>query len=149
LRLQLSAGFFALPKRMKHQPHILIVCTDPALMQVRKLVLGTYFQVKTAGRVSEAAEILSGDGIDLVVLCETLSDRDRSELMRIAADMQSRALKLSLLRPESDHQEALVEQPMAITRGPLQLLKECADTLGVILTPAQRGRVGGPLSGQV
>jgi len=149
LRLQLPAGFVVLAKPMTRQPHILLVCTDPALTQVRKLVLGTYFEVRTAGRVSEAADILSGDDIDLMVLCETLSNRDRTELIHIATETRSRALKLSLLRPEADHQEALVEQPITFTRAPLQLLKECADTLGVVLSPTQRTRTSGPLSGSI
>jgi hypothetical protein len=123
---------------MKPPPHILLVCSDPALMQVRKLVLGTYFDVRTAGRVSEAAEILSGQDVELMVLCETLSNDDRSRLVRLVEEAHSRVLLLSLLRPEANHQEAVLEQPLAVTRGPLQLLKECADTLGVILSQNHR-----------
>jgi len=123
---------------MKGQKHILLVCTDPALMQVRKLVLGTYFDVRTAGRISEAADILSRDDIDLIVLCEMLSDSERSDLAHVAEEKRPAALLLSLLRPGADHQEAVIERPLAFTRGPLQLLKECADTLGVILSQNHR-----------
>jgi hypothetical protein len=131
---------------MNRQPHVLLVCTNPALMQARKVVLGTYFEVRTAARVSDAADILSGGEMDLMVLCETLSDFERSEMARIAGEMRSRALQLSLLQPEADHQEAVVDRPGTLTRGPLQLLKQCADTLGVILSSQHRTRADGPLS---
>jgi hypothetical protein len=147
--IQPPPGFGPYRKFMNRQPHVLLVCTNPALMQARKVVLGTYFDVRTAARVSDAAHILSEGDIDLIVLCETLSDSERSELALIAGEMRSRALKLALRRPEADHQEAVVEQPVAFTREPLQLLKECADTLGVILSPNQRTPADGPLPGNI
>lgn len=130
---------------MNSQPHILVISKDPALMYTRKLVLGTYFAVTTAGTVSEAVNLLGGRDFDLVVFCETLTGYERSELGRLAENKLPRPTVLTLLRRGAEHQEAIVGEPMMCTRGPLELLKKCADTLGVVLSLHQRGQRPHPI----
>jgi hypothetical protein len=125
---------------MKLHKNILVVSKDPLLLQARKLVLGTYFEVATAGRLSEAAAVLANQSFDLVVLCDTLSHYEREELGRLASTSASPPALLCLLGRDLKGADGLVGQPLLCTRGPLELLKACADTLGVTLTLGSHGR---------
>lgn len=121
-------------------PHsqILVVSRDQMLLQTRKLILGTYFEVESAGRMSEAGTALSRHDFDLIVLCDTLTD---AECRQIAAMVEGRRPKptlLSLLGPGNRDHGRQIGRQIALQGGPLQLLKECADVLGCDLRGKQR-----------
>ncbi|MGA7258341.1 MAG: hypothetical protein WCF17_18630 [Terracidiphilus sp.] len=65
---------------MNDHAQILIVSRDRMPLQTRKLILGTYFEVESAGRMSEAGSILSQRAFDLIVLCDTLSNDERRQI---------------------------------------------------------------------
>lgn len=57
---------------------------DEMLLQTRKLILGSYFQVDVAGRVSHAAQLMAECSFDLIVLCSSLSDHECERLAELA-----------------------------------------------------------------
>ena len=112
-------------------PHVLVVSRDPVLLQTRRLILGTFFEVHGAERVSEAEALLSTQAIDLVILCYTLSPAERRAVMELVAGRKWRPALLLVTRVGR-----VVEQPdpgMAIMTeaGPYYLLKKAAEILGM------------------
>lgn len=115
---------------MHTHSQILVVSRDRMLLQTRQLILGTYFEVETAGRISEAGTILSKSDFDLIVLCDTLSDPERRQIADMVRDQRPKPTLLSLLGPGTRDHEPCIGRKIACAGGPLQLLKECADALG-------------------
>ena len=109
---------------------ILVVSRDRMLLQTRKLILGTYFEVEAAGRMSEAGSILSKHDFDLIVLCDTLSNAERRQIAEMVRDQQPKPTLLSLMGPGNQREKPIVGRELTCAGGPLQLLKECAQVLG-------------------
>lgn len=118
---------------MDARSQILVVSRDRLLLQTRKLILGTYFEVESAGRMSEAGSILSKRDFDLIVLCDTLSNEERRQIAEMVRDRQPKPTLLSLMGPGNRGDRPTVGRELACVGGPLQLLKECADVLGLHL----------------
>jgi len=108
------------------------------LLQARRLILGTYFDVESAGRMSEAGSILSKHDFDLIVLCDTLSDQECRQIASMVSDQKPQPTLLSLLGPGTRDHDPPVGRKVALRGGPLQLLQECADALGFDLHDKQR-----------
>lgn len=123
---------------MHTHAQILVVSRDRMLLQTRRLILGTYFEVEAAGRVSEAGSILSKQDFDLIVLCDTLSTAECSQIAEMVREQNPRPTLLSLHGPGNKNLEQLVGRRLENGRGPLQLLRECAQVLGFQLPPRQR-----------
>jgi DNA-binding response OmpR family regulator len=123
---------------MSDTSRILVVSRDQVLLQTRKLILGTYFEVRTAARMSEAGSILSQHDFDLIVLCDTLSDSECECIAHMVADQRPMPTLLTLLGPHTGSHDRPVGRKLALTGGPLQLLRECAGALGVDLHGKQR-----------
>ena len=68
---------------MNKGAHVLLVSRDQMLLQTRALILGAYFQVQSAGRVTEAEAAMAKTAFDLVVLCYSLSDGEYSRLAEL------------------------------------------------------------------
>lgn len=119
-------------------PQILVVSRDQMLLQTRRLILGTYFDVQSAGRVSEAGSVLSKNDFDLIVLCDTLTDAECQQIATMVEDHRPKPTLLSILGPGTKDHDRQVGRKVNINGGPLQLLKECADLLGVDLRGKQR-----------
>lgn len=100
------------------------------LLQTRRLILGTYFEVEGAGRMSEAGAILSKHEFDLIVLCDTLSDLERKQIAEMVSDQNPQPKLLSLLGPGTKQHDPIVGQKIPAGAGPLGLLKVCANALG-------------------
>lgn len=115
---------------MHTHSQILLVGRDPMLLQTRKLILGTYFEVESAGRISEARAILSQHDVDLIVLCDTLSRNERLQIADMVHDKKPQPTLLSLLGPGTRDVNNCIGRKLQNFGGPLQLLRECADVLG-------------------
>ena len=126
---------------MHTHSQILVVSRDRMLLQTRQLILGTYFEVQTAGRISEAGSILSKHDFDLIVLCDTLSDPERQQVAEMVRDQRPKPTVLSLLGPGTRDHDPAIGRKLACNGGPLQLLKECADVLGIDLRPGNKQRM--------
>ncbi len=115
---------------MKSNAQVLIVGHDEMLLRTRQLILGTYFQVETAGRVSHAAGLLADRRFDLLVLCYSLTDEECRQVVQVALSHppQPKILEMSMLgRPCAAvgiHEELNSED------GPYALLQKAADMIG-------------------
>jgi hypothetical protein len=125
---------------MNDHSQILVVSRDRMLLQTRKLILGTYFEVEGAGRMSEAGSILSKREFDLIVLCDTLTNNERRQIADMVRDQRPKPTLLSLMGPGNSGEKPAVGRELACVGGPLQLLKECADILGFTLNPSNKQR---------
>jgi DNA-binding NtrC family response regulator len=118
---------------MKSNAHVLIVGKDETLLQTRRLILGTFFHVETAGRVSHAAGILTEQSFDLIVLCYSLTDDECQKVLEMVAyqDPQPQVLSMSTFgRPAA----ALgIHEELSAEDGPYALVKKCAQMLDVDL----------------
>lgn len=127
---------------MSSHSQILVVSRDQMLLQTRRLILGTYFDVEAAGRISEAGSILSHHDFDLIVLCDTLTNSECQQIADMVSDRRPQPALLSLLGPGTKAQDRNVGRKLALPGGPLQLVKACADTLGFDLHNKQRPFTG-------
>jgi DNA-binding response OmpR family regulator len=125
---------------MNDHSQILVVSRDRMLLQTRKLILGTYFEVEGAGRMSEAGSILSKREFDLIVLCDTLTNNERRQIADMVRDQRPKPTLLSLIGPGNCGEKPVVGRELACVGGPLQLLKECADVLGFNLNSSSKQR---------
>lgn len=112
-------------------PHVLVVSRDPMLLHTRQLILGTFFQVHSAGRVCEAERLISRYSFDLIVLCYTLAEVECREVMSRVAGLK-RPPRILLLTPVGSLPEgALPGQATMTEAGPYYLLKKSAELLDV------------------
>lgn len=123
---------------MQNHSQILVVSRDQMLLQTRRLILGTYFEVEAAGRMSEAGSILSKRDFDLIVLCDTLTDTECKQIADMVSGHKPEPTLLSLQGPGNKGHEPAVGRKLVCGGGPLQLLRECADVLGVSLQGKHR-----------
>jgi hypothetical protein len=113
---------------MNSHSQILVVGHDQMLLQSRRLILGTYFQVESAGRISEAGSILSKCDFDLIILCDTLSDTECLQVADMVETQTPHPILLELFGPGISH-DRHIGRRFSTCGGPLQLLKECAGVL--------------------
>ena len=123
---------------MNSHSQILVVSRDQMLLQTRRLILGTYFEVEAAGRISEAGSILARRDFDVIVLCDTLSNAECLQIAEMVSDKRPKPALLSILGPGTKENDREVGRKLSVAGGPLQLLKECANVLGAELHGKQR-----------
>ena len=99
------------------------------LLQTRRLILGTYFDVEAAGRMSEAGMLLSKRDFDVIVLCDTLSESECLQIADLVRDQNPQPTLFSLRGPGNGNTGSTVGRKL-VAGAPLQLLKECAEVLG-------------------
>lgn len=124
---------------MQPAAHVLIVSRDPMLLQTRKLILGTYFQVEAAGRLSEAEAIIAKNYLDLVVLCYSLSPDECQRIVSLVSRQKPRPKILALSVLGALPFNVTPDQQMRSEDGPYALLKKSAEMLAFELKI--RGRV--------
>lgn len=112
-------------------PHVLVVSRDPTLLHTRQLIIGAFFDVHCAGRVSEVEALMSRYSFDLVILCYTLRDSECRAVMDLTGDLKQppRILLLTSMGRQCD--DVLAGQASMAEQGPYYLLKKCAEMLGV------------------
>ena len=115
---------------MDIQRRILLVSTDLMVLQTRKLMLGAYFDVSAAGRVLEARILLARQPFDLIVLCYTLTDDDRRNILDAARihSPDAKILMLTVTGYAVDH--AVDSYYLPAEEGPFILVKKSAELLG-------------------
>ncbi len=112
-------------------PQVLVVSRDPMLLQTRQLILGAFFEVHVAGRIREAEFLMSRCAFDLVIICYTLSEPERQEVMALVADAKRRPMILVLSPMGRPREEPTADREMMTEAGPYYLLKKSAEMLGV------------------
>jgi len=124
---------------MKSDAQVLLVGKEETLLHTRKLILGTYFQVDVAGRVSHAAQMMAERRFDLIVLCSSLSEDECERVAELARTQNPRpkTLTLSAMGRQSCGHGAGDELTEEI--GPLALARKAAAMLGLEVKPNGRG----------
>jgi DNA-binding response OmpR family regulator len=117
---------------MHDHSQILVVSHDQLLLQTRRLILGTYFEVESAGRLSEAGMMLSKRDFDVIVLCDTLSESECRQIADLVRNQRPQPTLFALLGPGNHHKNSLAGS-RSVDGAPLELLKECAEVLGYCL----------------
>jgi DNA-binding NtrC family response regulator len=123
---------------MNKGAHVLVVSRDQMLLQTRKLILGTYFQVEGAGRIAEAEAALEKRAFDLIVLCYSLSDDEYSKLLKLTEGLRPRPRILTLSATVNGGPRAGGDGEYVVDRGPFELLKKTAEMVGFTLKPMRR-----------
>lgn len=114
---------------MNSDAHVLIVGRDQMLMQTRGLILGTYFQVAVANRLSEAIAHLAAHSFDLVVLCHSLSNDEYSQVETILQRLEPRPKVLTLHLESKAGVRNGSGYSLSSADGPYALLKKAAEIL--------------------
>jgi hypothetical protein len=127
---------------MKSNAQILIVGRDETLLRTRQLILGTYFQVETAGRISHAAGILSERRFDLVVLCYSLSEDECQQVAGMTEKQEPRPLILELSMLGRPCAGIGAHEELSSEDGPYALVEKAAEMLGVELKTIGRASRG-------
>lgn len=110
--------------------HVLLVSWDLMILETRKMILESSFQVAPAGTMAEAEAMLAGQVFDLAVLCYTLSDEERQRLADLAV-RQNPKPKILMLRSAGNRHQASASYPeFMIEDGPEALIKKLAEMLG-------------------
>lgn len=124
---------------MNNSARVLIVSRDQMLLQTRKLILGAFFEVETAGRVPEAESIMAARSVDLLVLCYSLADDEFAKVVELAR-RQDPQPKILTLTSASNHNSnrAGAERELMIENGPYALLKRTSEMLGFQLKGVAR-----------
>jgi hypothetical protein len=124
---------------MKSEAQVLLVGKDEMLLQTRKLILGTYFHVDIAGRVSHAAQMIAERRFDLIVFCSSLSDDECGRVAELARtqDPRPKTLTLSAAGRQGCGHGAGDEHVGEI--GPLALARKAATMLGLDIKANGRG----------
>jgi DNA-binding response OmpR family regulator len=112
-------------------PKVLVVSWNEMLRQTRRLILGTYFETESAGKMTEAAQLLLENHFGVIVLCDTLSDSECLQVADIARIRNPQAKIILLEGPNRDRPASISGGRVQCLDGPLSLLKECAQVLGV------------------
>ena len=112
-------------------PHVLVVSRDAMLLQTRQLILGAFFQAEGAGRIREAEALMAIHRYDLVILCYTLTESERRQIIEIAAEQKHRPKILIVTPAGIPCPEQAAGDAMMTEAGPYYLLKKSAAMLGV------------------
>jgi hypothetical protein len=124
---------------MRSDALVLLVGKDEALLQTRKLILGSYFQVDVAGRVSHAAQLISERSFDLIVLCSTLSGDECERAQEHAAAQSPRPKILKLFGKGREILSHGTDNELNDEVGPMVLARKIAAMLGLDIKANGRG----------
>ncbi|HEY0308529.1 MAG TPA: hypothetical protein VGB94_10240 [Acidobacteriaceae bacterium] len=109
---------------------ILCISRDPLLLQTRKWILEAYFQVDSAGRLSEASSLLDKRGYDLILLCYSLSEDECRQISDLVRARSPGSRILAIQAGSNTYAEAYSDQQMYVGDGPYALLKKAGSMLG-------------------
>lgn len=117
---------------------VLVVGKDENLVHTQELILGCYFYVKGAVRLSEAAALAASIDFDLIVLCPTLSDEECRFLAGIAHSKETSTKILAMHRTALHPSKPWATREIGQEAGPYGLVKLCAEMLGYKLRSKAR-----------
>lgn len=118
---------------MSSNSRVLIVSRDEMLLRTREMILGAFFSVNGAGRVSEARALLAGSSFDLILLCHSLSDDECQQVLDLVEELEKRPLILAFNGPGNGADKPWADQQLGTDAGPYGLLKKCAEMLDFTL----------------
>lgn len=117
---------------------VLIVSRDEMLLRTREMILGGFFEVSGAGRVSEARALLAGAPFDLIVLCHSLSEDESQQIIELVAALDNKPRILAMSGPGDEPDKPWADTQLRNDAGPYGLLKKCAEMLDLTLKSKAR-----------
>jgi len=124
---------------MKSNAQVLLVGRDEMLLQTRKLILGAYFQVEIAGRISHAVQLIAERSFDLIVLCSTLSEHDCEQVAGLVRTQNPRPKVLTLSAAGRQSCGDGTGDELMAEIGPLALIRKATAMLGLEMKRNGRG----------
>jgi DNA-binding NtrC family response regulator len=118
---------------MNSNTRVLVVSQDEMLLRTRELILGAFFKVQGAGRVSEAKLLIQNKIFDLIVFCHSVTEAECEQLVDLAQDRSPRPLILAMNSNGRNSSKPWADRQLGVDAGPYGLLKECAEMLGFVL----------------
>lgn len=123
---------------MNSHARVLVVSRDEMLLRTREMILGAFFAVRGAGRLSEARALLMIDRFDLVVICHSLTSDECERLAIIAREQVPRPLILAMSASSRGSIKPWADKQLGVDAGPYGLVKKCAEMLGFVLKSKAR-----------
>jgi len=121
---------------MRSPANILAIGRDSGLLEVRALLLRSGGDSVTHAMALDAAKgIINSTHIDLMVLCQTVPNGERMELILYMRAMMPQGKVLVLQRESAGDQYARLAETLDVGEGPQKLL----DTVDRILTTPVAG----------
>jgi DNA-binding NarL/FixJ family response regulator len=114
---------------MEPIPKILCVSPDPLLLQTRRWILESYFQVDCAGRLPEAAAMAESQNYDLILLCYSLRAEECRQIHSLVRTKTPQTQILALTERNDGCAEAYSDIQMPVGQGPYELLKKVAEMI--------------------
>ena len=123
---------------MNLQARVLVVSRDEMLVRTRKMILGTFFAVQSAGRYTEAIALIKASKFDLIVLCHSLTTDECERLTILAHEQNPRPLILAMTASSRAPIQPWADRQLGVDAGPYGLLKKCAEMLDYVLKSKAR-----------
>jgi len=121
---------------MAIRPRILLVGDEITLLHSREMVLGTQFDVKISPRLSEALSLVLKETFDLIVVFpEIESWREFAEFI----SRKSPKPTMVVITRNGGDSPNWADAAVALGSGPFELLKVCAEKLGITLKSKSHG----------
>jgi DNA-binding response OmpR family regulator len=117
---------------MNSKASVLVVSRDEMLLRSRSMILGAFFDVRGAGRPSEAKALIQGTTFNLIVLCHSLTNEECEDLVRLTRNQSPRP-KILAMNGSSQSIKPWADNHLGVDAGPYGLVKKCAEILGHIL----------------
>lgn len=118
---------------MNSHARVLVVSRDEMLLRTRKMILGAFFDVQTAGTSSEAKALLKAKRFDLIVLCHSLTNDECEQLAALARSQSPRPQVLAMCASSRSSARQWADKQLGVDAGPYGLVKKCAEMLGYVL----------------
>jgi len=112
---------------------ILLVSKDVLLLRTRTMILGAFFNVESAGRISEAEGLVRKHSFDLIVLCDSLSFDEGKQLAHKVRQVNPSAMVLAMNSTDNTDVKTWADKQLELDAGPFGLVKACATMLGYVL----------------
>lgn len=116
---------------MNNGARVLVVSRDQMLLQTRKLILGSIFNVEAAGRVPEAELMMAKHRFELIVLCYSLANDEYATMIDLAQRQKPRPKILTLRSAADPYARANADPETMVENGPYALMKKSAELLEI------------------
>jgi hypothetical protein len=90
--------------------------------------------------MAEAQKLILGNAFDLIVFCDTLSDRDCREIENLLDSQDPRPQGIFLVGPGQKRTAAVSGKRLSYQTGPMTLLLQCAELLRCKIGPSHAAR---------
>ena len=121
---------------MAIRPRILLVGDEITLLQSREMVLGTHFDVNSSARLSEAFGLVLKQVFDLIVVFPEIESW--SEFAEFISRKSPKPTLIAVTRKGCDSPR-WADAVIPLGSGPFELLKLCAEKLGITLRSKSHG----------